>query len=254
MRASQVEEVAHLLGNARTLIGFSTYPSKPEANARVAVLVHGEGRDRDDGHVLAVAPSGSGAEPRRRRCRGAAGPSGSGPGPLDLARAGPRPRPWSPRRPRSPSTRARPARASGSSGCPRPRGSGERSRSPPSGRGVSRSRRRTPTAASAASRSSRLTGFTRYAAAPSAAPRARSSTIETTTTGMSRVCRVRLESLAAPPSRRCRAVGCRAARRRVGPAGPPRDRSARRAAVTTCEPPLRTGRPSTGRGRHGRPR
>ena len=38
----------------------------------------------------------------------------------------------------------------------------------------------------ASSRSSRLTGLSRYAAAPSASPRARSSTTVTTTTGMSR--------------------------------------------------------------------
>src|SRR3954471_1914898 len=45
----------------------------------------------------------------------------------------------------------------------------------------------TPTAASAVSSSSRRTGLTRYAAAPNAAPRALSSTIDTTITGMSRV-------------------------------------------------------------------
>ena len=46
---------------------------------------------------------------------------------------------------------------------------------------------RNATVVSAALRSSRLIGFTRYAAAPSATPRARSSTIETTMIGMSRV-------------------------------------------------------------------
>ena len=91
--------------------------------------------------------------------------------------------------------------------------------------------RQNATVVSAASRSSRLTGFTRYAAAPSAAPRARSSTIETTMTGMSRVSGSALSASQHRPAVDARAAGCRAARRRGAPAGPRRDRTGPSRAV-----------------------
>ena len=121
-------------------------------------------------------------------------------------------------RPRSRSRSARPVPASGSSSCPPRPGPDRDSMMPPwaehrcSWCGRAHRRRSAPT------RSSRPTGFTRYAAAPRAAPRACSSTMDTTITGMSRVSCSAFERRAAPPSRRSRATGC--------PAGPRRPSSA----------------------------
>ena len=187
-RASQLEEVTHLLGK------------RAHADRLLDVPVEARRRRPAPGRRSSRTPS-----PRPPGPRGSVGRpdlaqrlGAVDPGQLQVhqdqvrgllvRRAGRRPRPRSPRSPRSRSRSARPAPASGSSGCPRPPGSGSGSCcSPRLLPGRVRCAPGAPTAASAVSSSSRLTGLTRYAAGPSAAPRARSSTIDTTITGMSRV-------------------------------------------------------------------
>ena len=185
--ASQLEEVADLLGKGAHADRLLDVPVEARLEGALAVVVHRERRHRDHRDRAAPRLRGSAAAPRRRRSPAAAGPSGSGRA-ISRAPAGHRPRPRSPRSPRSRSRSARPGPASGSSGCPRPPGCGCGSSltSPPCP-GPRATRTGAPTATSADNRSSRRTGLTRYAAAPSATPRARSSTIDTTITGMSRV-------------------------------------------------------------------